>query len=425
LRRDKDIIVDVWLQSAQEGISQDANEILDDFCTTREEMFQYDAIVAFDPDWELLTSDQVDLLEQWVAEQAGGLIAVAGPIHTSSWSRNPQMAKILDLYPVEFQRRLSLLDDAQYGATTAWPLEFNREGMDAEFLWIEDSAVASNQAWQNFPGVYGHYGVKGAKPGATVYARFSDPEASQAGELPVYFAGQFYGAGRVFYLGSGEMWRLRSESESYFERFYTKLIRHVSQGRLLRGSSRGMLMVQHDRYLLGDTVVVRAQLSGEQHEPFDAPSVALQVTRPDSTTQTVVLEADPARKGTFRGQFTVLQEGAHRLDLPVPETVDEQLTRRVQVRVPDLERENPQRDDALLSEIASATGGIYYVGFDAALGRGGTKPLVGQLPDRTEITRLLGAPDQEFEKRLMYILLAVVCGALCLEWLIRRLSRLA
>ena len=83
-------------------------------------------------------------------------------------------------------------------------------------------------------------------------------------------AGQFYGAGRVFYLGSGEMWRLRALDDRYFEQFYTKLIRHVSQGRLLLGSSRGMLLVDRDRYLLGNTVVVRGQLSDAQFEPLDA-----------------------------------------------------------------------------------------------------------------------------------------------------------
>ena len=186
-----------------------------------------------------------------------------------------------------------------------------------------------------------------------------------------------------------------------------------------------MLLVERDRYLLGGTVVVRAQLSGAQHEPLDVPTVNLQVTQPDSTTQSVVLKLDPARKGMYSGHFTVLQEGAFRLDLPVPETIDDQLTRRIQVKVPDLEREHPQRNDALLSEIARGTGGRYYVGLPAALGDAGLPPLVTQLRDRTETTILSGAPDREFERQLMGWLLGVICGALCLEWLVRRLSKLA
>jgi hypothetical protein len=425
LRRDKDVTVDVLLQSAQPGISQGANEILFDFPSTKDDLYKYDAVVAFDPDWNALSAEQVKLLESWVAEEAGGLIAVAGPIYTDSWVRNPAMAAVRNLYPVEFYKRFTLLNDAEYGSTTPWPIEFTREGLEAEFLWIDDARGQSQLAWESFPGVYGYFSVKGPKPGATVYGRYSDPEAALGDELPVYFAGHFYGSGRVFYLGSGEMWRLRAVDPAYFEQFYTKLIRHASQGRLLRGSKQGALLVERDRYLLGNTVVVRAQLSDAQHEPLDLPAVNLQVTRPDSTIQTVVLKADPARKGMYGGQFTVLQEGAFRLDLPVPETIDDQLTRRIQVKVPDLERENPRRNDALLSEIALGTGGRYYIGLPAALGAGESPPLVAQLRDRTETTILSGAPNRGFEKQLMTWLLGVICGALCLEWLVRRLNKLA
>jgi hypothetical protein len=320
---------------------------------------------------------------------------------------------------------LTLFDEGRFGSTTPWPIDFTREGLEAEFLWLGDSAPISGQSWSDFPGVYGYYDVRGAKPGATVYARYSDPEAASGDERPVYLAGQFYGAGRVFYLGSGEMWRLRALDNSYFEQLYTKLIRHVSQGRLLVGSSRGMLLVDRDRYLLGNTVVVRAQLSDAQFDPLEVSGTAVQVIRPDSTTESLQLRPDPTRKGMYVGQFTALQEGTYRLEMPVPDSDEEQLSRRIQVRVPELERENPQRNDALLSEIAKRTDGLYYVGADAVLGRRGVPPLVNQLPDRTETTYLAGVTDRDFELRWMQALLGVICGALCLEWLIRRLAKLA
>jgi hypothetical protein len=425
LRRDKEMIVDVWLQSAGNGISQDAHAILDEFPDTSQELFEYDAIVAFDPDWRELSDDRIDLLERWVAEKAGGLIVIAGPVETDHWSQDKNMNKVRALYPVEFNRRLSTVDDARNGSETPWPIEFTREGLEAEFLWLADTSSRSQQIWSSFPGVYGFYNVRGAKPGATIYGRYSDPEQTSSGGAPPYLVGQFYGAGRVFYMGSGEIWRLRSLEDSYFEQFYTKLIRYVSQGRLLLGSSRGMLLVDRDRYTLGNTVAVRAQLSDPRFEPLDASQVALQIVLPDSTVHNLQLPADPARKGMFLGQFTALQEGAYRLELAVPESEGEQLTRRIQVRVPDLERENPARNDALLSEIAKATGGLYYVGADTVLGGKGQPPLVNQLKDRTEIAYLPGVVDSEFAETWMRGLMMFICGALCLEWIIRRLSKLA
>ena len=109
----------------------------------------------------------------------------------------------------------------------------------------------------------------------------------------------------------------------------------------------------------------------------------------------------------------------------MPESDEEQLTRRIQVKVPELERENPERNDALLSELAQRTGGLYYVGADAVLGQKGAPPLVNQLDNRDKVTYLPGILDREFDQSWMRGLMLVICGALSLEWLIRRLSRLA
>jgi len=193
----------------------------------------------------------------------------------------------------------------------------------------------------------------------------------------------------------------------------------------LLGSRRGMLLVDRDRYLLGNTVAVRAQLSDVKFEPLDQPSVPLQIVNPDSTVQTLSLVADKSRKGMYAGQFTALGEGTYRLELTLPDGNEEQMTRRIQVRVPDLERENPQRNDALLSEIAKSTGGAYFVGASSVLKGKDAPDLFSQLKDRTEVTYMSGVTDREFEENWMRCLLFFICGVLSLEWLIRRLSKLA
>jgi hypothetical protein len=426
LFRDKTMTVDVLLQTAQAGISQESNELLAHFPSTAEELYKYDCIVAFDPDWTALDATQVELLEKWVSEEAGGLIVVAGPIKTTKWTRSTEHAKIRDLYPVTFQQRMTLLDDGHYGGETPWPLEMNRAGREAKFLWLGNSADESAAAWDSFPGVYGYYAVKGEKPGATVYARFSDPETGTSNDRPVYMAGQFYGGGQVFYIGSGELWRLRSVDPAYFEVLYTKLIRHVSQGRILRGSSRGSLLVERDRYELGETVVLRARLSDSQHEPLVEESVSAQLLRPDGETEAIKLTAEVDRPGMYMGQATVLQEGTYQVALSLPGASEEPLNKYIQVRVPDLERTRAERNEPLLSAIAKETGGVYYKTFDAAIrGDGAVKPLSEIIPSRAEVKLVKGAPDQEFAKAQMNWLLGVIAGSLFIEWIVRRLNRLA
>lgn len=437
LYRDPSTVVDVYLQSAEGNISQEADQILDHFPDTREALFAYDCIVAFDPQWHTppdarvagLTSTQADLLETWVAEQGGGLILVAGPVHAGQalggWIQDPAMGMIRGLYPVDFPRSFTVLERNTYVSREPWPLEFTREGREAEFLWLADTEAENERAWAAFPGVYACQPVRGPKAGATVYAYYSDPRAAPTGQRPVYFAGQFYGSGRVFYMGSSELWRLRRHDEGYFERLYTRLIRHVSQGRLLRQSSRGTLLVDKDRYLLGGTAEIRAQLTNAQLQPLVAPSVSLEVFQPDGKVQTIRLRADPSRPGLFAGQITLLQEGDYRLELPVPESDNERLTRRVQVRLPDLERENPQRNDALLSRLAEGSRGRYYRDLETALAPGTSDTLAAQLRDCTRTSILTEAPNPAWEQFWRQVMMFGLCGVLCLEWLIRRLMKLA
>jgi len=83
------------------------------------------------------------------------------------------------------------LDNNTYATKEPWPLDFTREGLEADFLWPADTATAGRQAWAGFPGVYAYCPIHGPKPGATVYARFSDPRTGLGGQQSPYFAGQF------------------------------------------------------------------------------------------------------------------------------------------------------------------------------------------------------------------------------------------
>jgi hypothetical protein len=229
LFRDRETTVDVLLQSGQPGISQEASDILFDFPNDEDEVFAYDAIVAFDLDWRAFSASQLELLERWVAEKAGGLLLVAGPVHTPDWAAqrrgDPRIDLVKTLYPVVFYTQGSAaLSLGRFGSDRPSPIRFTRDGEDAEFLWLTDERIDSQKTWASFEGVYGYFGVKDIKPGTTVYARLAESVSAAEEELPIYMASQYYGAGRVFFLASGEMWRLRSVDDNYFEQFYTKLL---------------------------------------------------------------------------------------------------------------------------------------------------------------------------------------------------------
>ena len=212
------------------------------------------------------------------------------------WTQDAAMTPIRNLYPVEFPSRLAAMESNIYAARSRGRWISPAKGWRPTSSGWPTRPPPAGRPGRRFPASTAICPVRGPKPGATVYARFSDPAHGPRRPAAGLFRRAVLRAGSVFYMGSGEMWRLRAVDETYFEQFYTKLIRHVSQGRLLRGSSRGVLLVGQDRYMLGNTVEVRAQLTNARLEPLDAPSVNLQVIQPDGAAQTVVVagRSEPA-----------------------------------------------------------------------------------------------------------------------------------
>ena len=252
LFRDRNVELHVLLQTGEPGISQESDQLLFEFPDDPTVLFEeYDCIVAFDPDWSKLSLQQIQLLERWVGEKAGGLIVIAGPIFTPQWAsvrRGDEAVDIIkDLHPVTFFSRGTSIGLGRFGSETPRKVILSPEGQKAEALRLDSDLEVSTRIWQQFPGVYGYFTVSGVKPGASAWASVETESRGTDGSLPVYMAAHFYGAGRVLFLGSGEMWRIRSLDVGYFEAFYTKLIRYASQGRLARDSSRGLLLVSASR----------------------------------------------------------------------------------------------------------------------------------------------------------------------------------
>src|SRR5207248_6444562 len=133
-------------------------------------------------------------------------------------------------------------------------------------------------------------------------------------------------------------------------------------------SSRGVLLVDKDRAALGDQIAVRAILQDAQHRPLSADQVHATLVQPDTTRLPMVLKKvkDEGREGIFVEQFTALQEGDYRIELQHPAAMEQVLTREVRVKIPAKETEFPERNDALLREIADKTSGDYFVGMSTA-----------------------------------------------------------
>ncbi len=420
LQRDQSFAVDVLLNSAPSGISQDARKILNGFPESREALDEYDVIVAIDYDWEQLDPASTARLERWVSEDSGGLFFVAGNVFMESWLTDRRFEAIRNLHPVELRRGEQIMLTPQLSAIDPLPLRFSPDGKESEFLWLSSNPIASQTIWSEFPGFYACFDTSVAKPGATVYARIGRDEGlGRTREGPIYFAGQLYGSGTVFYAGSGELWRIRGVDPAAHERLVTQTVRHVAKGRLLRGSSRGRLMLERDRYPVGETIIARIMDTSDDIRP------EIEAVSPDGQRIQVPIVSDPVRAGGLQGSFVVTSEGSWQIVLTIDGNKNDRTVRRIQATLPDRELAQPKLEREILSQVALTTGGSSWFPTGTTMNTTDVTKMVNSLKDRSRKEYETGENDKTFKKTLNSFLLGIGIFLLCSEWILRRLVKLA
>jgi hypothetical protein len=416
LFRHKSIDTDVWLQTGKIGISQDADNLLFKFPEKREDLFAYDVLLAFDVDWTQVTPEQQQWIDEWVSSEGGGIAFIAGDAYTYLLSaEDEKWNKIRTLCPV-------IIDDSAMGTTLrdsarqAFQIELTQDGQASEFLKLQDDPAAES-IWSKFSGFFRTQATRGRRGGVTVYAEFTDPLARGVDGPPPVIAGQRFGQGNSFYLGSPEFWRLRSLSEEYYDRFWIKLTRKLAEGRSKRGLQRGMFVLDSREFDLGQTIPVRVRVLNEQFQPLNAPSFSVDVydSQGRPLTPPLVLAQDRFRPAEYTGEFRADLSGRYRLEMEVPGLKD-RLQEELQIRLPEREFAEMTQNVAVLMNLADQTGGKYLTLDTAAAA------IPDLLPDKGERVIVDQRVREIWDRGWVMGLLA---GLLAIEWLTRKLLKLA
>jgi hypothetical protein len=333
---------------------------------------RYDVIVAFDPDWSEFTADQLLLLQKWVDQQAGGLILIAGPVNTYQLARDDgsgRLKPLIDLFPVMPGDVVLQNGPLRRPTKQPWRLNFPGANPDMEFLKLDDESKVPLAGWPQFfdgtdkpldggppkRGFYNVYPVKSVKPGATVVATFGDPQAKLDGKDHPWLVTQQFGKGRVVYVGSSELWRLRGFKELYYERFWTKLGRYAAAGGRTRQNRRGVLVMGR-QFTAGQYVRIEAQLFGPSLEPLPKntkPRMTIVPTEGGERRE-VEMTAKPSQgewTGWFQGRLLAPKSGDYKLDLPIPSSGDV-LRGKFVVKESNPELDNTRPDPGALAAMA-------------------------------------------------------------------------
>lgn len=382
-----------------------------------ENLAQYDLIIAFDPDWTQLGPETMANLEKWVGTHAGGLIVVGGPVNTFQLARgvnHDRLKPILNLYPVYLEDSRLLGLGGERTTTEPWRLNFPGATPDMEFLKLDDESKETLSGWEEFftgmskaeggkdagvrRGFYNYYPVKMVKPTATTVATFTDPRArlSDGKEQP-YLVTMPYGTGKVVWLGSAEIWRLRQYREMFHERFWTKLGRSAGSGNLTRLNRRGVL-VMGKTYMANNPVRLKAQLFGPDLQPLPkTEKPKAEVKFPDGAKATVALLPSASQgadwNGWYDGRLDVTAAGKYEIRLQVPGST-EVLSSKFDVKESNPELDNTQPDFAGLRQFASEASDV--------LARVNSEDIRGKVKTELERTNQIQASRTSDQLRLFF-----------------------
>ncbi len=355
----------------------------------------YDVILAFDADWGKLDEQQVRNVVDWVEGKkdrekgGGGLVVIAGPVNTTRLARNtinPDLVKLLPVVPKDI-----VLETSRVEPKEAWRLDFLGATPDLEFLRLaegDDPGAQGNflDDWKEVfgpvpdtvpnaspnlatRGIHSVYPVEELRgPTVLVPARFTDDRVKAMADgkkQPFLAMWPSSDEKRVIWIGSGELWRLRTFSGptgegvgvKFYERFWAKLIRYAGAKRL--GASGKKLNVVHfGDYKVNGKVTVVADYTNPDGTPLPPDSkMRLRVTFPQDALnpanggqpgkpneRTLTMEPMP-RAGRFRLPFALPLAGTYKLEAEIGDTRSESSEFTVDAYNPEIENTQPDFDD--------------------------------------------------------------------------------
>ena len=388
------------------------------FPTDKETLYQYEAIILGDVEKSFFDSDQLQMIEDFVAERGGGFL-MSGMVD-EEFIGSP-IADILPITLVEENFLPShLRGGIRRGQHPTGELFFPRLTSDGEFspllrLASEDSENLA--MWRLLPELQGVYVTGRVKPGATVL--MEHPLLQYQNQALPILTSQRYGRGRSVSFTTASSWRwqmmLPSTDQSH-EILWRQLLRWLTV------SAPERISIDFDRefYNVGDEVNVTATVLNDEYEADNDATLWMQTTDPLEQLVDSPMEWDIEQDGVYRASFIVEVEGVHSLLIDVASAAgnaaaDSSEKRAAFVVTPSLrEYTNAELDSGLLTRIAQASGGRYF-----------KLSGVGALVDAIEFTPNAYSREVQIDLWDQPWLLALLILLLCLDWIARRMKGLS
>jgi uncharacterized membrane protein len=327
--------------------TRDAAELRDGFPKTREELFEYHAIILDDIEAEFFTRDQMDLVRRFVVERGGGFLMLGGKesFQRGNYQRTP-IGSILPVY-------LDPVPAEPAGAGVRWSL--TREGWLQPWARLRDNEKDEQERLGRMPEFHAVNRLRAVKPGARVVATIDVGENRQ---LPA-LVGQQVGNGRTAALAVGDVWRWGMKSPEMREdmdKFWRQTLRWL----IADVPGRITLQVHHRLDETSQPAVLQARVRDKAFDPMDNVSISMEVHEPGGETVRLTATPSPSESGLFEATYVPRISGGYLAQVAVTDSKGTSMGQAEAGWATDLEAREFQSirvNRALLERIARQTGG--------------------------------------------------------------------
>jgi hypothetical protein len=420
LLRDSSISASTWLQTADADYEQPGDPRIKRLPATADELDEFDCIVLYDPDPNLWPDTFPQLLSDFVAKSGGGLIYIAGERNTKDIFDRPDDPSLawLNLLPVVVEPGLYRSDvSVKLSSREAWKLDVTAEGKADPIFGFAQTPEQNEAILANLPGMYWHFPVTRAKPGATVLARHGDPRMRNEYGPHTLLATQLVGPGRTFFVAFDSTYRWRYRDEQYFDGFWARMIDRAGRSKQLGGRYPYTLSTDRSSYRPGSQVTLTARFDNPADRDPALDTMHGEVQVGDDPAIPISLSPKSSDPNAFETTFSVEKPGRHFIRVWTGDadakTVERAATLEMPVELPNLEFDNPVQDLSTLQTIARVTGGTV---FDLAHG--------ASIPNAFKTRRVARTLEDRQEIWDAPLLWGVVFFAIVLEWVLRKRFRL-
>ena len=369
LEREPTIELHTLLQEADlEFALQDetAKPLQGRFPLTREALSVYDVLLLGDLNPGAFSPGVLEHVREFVRE-GGGLLLVAGSQHMPLGFRGTPLETLL---PVELDAASlppsdsDLREPFQPRWTEAGRLStplFRHLLLDDLTADSRSVGGGSRDVWRSLPSLFWLCAAPRLRAGAIVLLEHPQRrgEKSAAGGLPV-IALQRFGAGKVLFHATDELWRWRfRDSERIYSRYWIQALRFLSQTQSLDGARGVEFTADRQTYQRGDAVKLRLQVLDERQLPASG-SATVTLERADEPRRSIELARVANSTNVFTGELRGLSVGRYHAWLSDPSLPGSPPAVDFVVEAPQRELLRRQLDRADLEAATRATHGRYF-----------------------------------------------------------------